>query len=85
MKWPWSETAELRKENRRLRRDLTQALQRAQELALQQQASLDRVITSRFDQPIISKPLDAQPSGVSMPIPFRSDLLNMSDEEFLNQ
>lgn len=91
--WAWikrlsstdtSELQELRKETRAMRLDLARALKVSQELAVKQQESLDRVISSRFDVPVTTPRVYAQPIRSSIPMEHMADVMSIEDDsEFI--
>jgi hypothetical protein len=87
--WDWtkrfsstdtSELQELRKENRAMRLDLARALKVSQELAVKQQESLDRVITSKFDVAVTSPRTYAQPVRSAIPMEHMVDVMSIEDD-----
>lgn len=92
--WDWkklfnstdtSELQELRKENRAMRLEMGRALKQSQELALKQQESLDRVITSKFDVAVLAPRSYSQPSRSSIPLEQLSDVMSIEDDsEFID-
>lgn len=94
--WAWmkrsdntdkSELQELRKENRELRLLLSKSLKVSQELSLKQQESLDRVIASKFDLPVIAQGVTEQPGPrYEGPSGYMADVLSIEDDrEFLER
>jgi hypothetical protein len=81
------EILELRRENREMRLLLAKALKSSQELSLQQQASLDRVISAKFDLPVtVSIPYTQAKNAYNMPIEHFSDVMSVEDDrEFLEK
>lgn len=88
--WAWlkqsdstSELQELRKENRAMRLQTARSLESLLALSLKQQESLDRVIMSKFDPPVMPNPTE-QPKTIAFP--DLSDVLSVEDDtEFLER
>ncbi len=75
-----TDTSDLQRENRELRKQLNQALKTFQDLSLRQQESLDRVIAKQFDQPITPS-ITAQPQRqFVMPQEHLADVMGIEDD-----
>jgi len=73
--------SEERKQNRQLQKMLMESLKESQELNRKFVQALDRVIVSRFDLPVMPKPMQ-QP--ITVAFPDLSDQLSIEDDrEFL--
>lgn len=93
--WDWrkpfastdtSELQELRKENREMRKVLQAALKVSQDLSLKQQESLDRVISAKFDTPVMGGPFLQPKSTYTMPMENLSDVMGVEDDsDFLER
>lgn len=69
-----------------MRTQLVKALKATQELALKQQESLDRVITSKFDLPVTTPRVYAQPTRSSIPMEHMVDVMSIEDDsEFIDK
>lgn len=69
-----------------MRKLLATALKVSQELSLKQQESLDRVIMSKFDPPVVALNHIEQPPSRRIPMEHMVDVLSIDDDrEFLER
>jgi hypothetical protein len=79
-----NQLAKEKAQNRLLQVALTEALAASQELCRQNQISMDRVITNKFDPPYV--PQEHEPIiNHSLPQSSLSDLIDMDPEDFVRQ
>jgi len=70
----------LQAQNQQLTEHLLEALETSQALAKQQADTLDRIVQSKFDLPLVSPARDIQPNAPMFPPSALSGLLDLDDD-----
>jgi hypothetical protein len=75
----------LQAQNQQLTEHLLKAMETSQALAKQQADTLDRIVQSKFDLPLVAPAREIQPNAPMFPVSQLGDLLSMdSDRDFIN-